>query len=410
MRHKTKYFLILFIVFIPFYLFRLKQKLKVPFQEGDRVKISSNLSQEPTIKGQNQYFKIKGISVKTSKKHEYHYGDNLQIIGLIEKKEAAGFFNQFQLINPQIQKTKPSKSPVKLLFQFRRRLEEIINQALPEPHASLLAVILLGIQRSMSFDFYQSLKITGTLHIIVASGMNIALVAGHLKEVLSYFLKREQTLTVSLIIILIYCIMAGASPPIVRASIMAGALYLSEFIGREAEGLWILILTAFVMLIFNPLLLFDVGFQLSFMATAGLILISKPIEKKLTKIPFVNKINEELAETLSAIIFTFPILTITFGHFNPLSIIPNILVIPLVPYLFYLGLLMIVFGLILMPLAYFFGWLAWLPLAYMVKTIDFFGRFKIFDLELQNLSWIFGLGFYLILLCLITKKKNVQNH
>lgn len=406
---KGCYFFAFFIIFSFVYWLRLERKLKLPFQTGDKIKISRSLTQEPIIKGEKQYFKIKGILIRLPRYPELHYGDQIEVVGVVEKRKSKLFLNQYQLVNPQASlRSSPVNTGLNLLkniFDFRRKLEQILNQVLPEPHSGLISGIFLGVQKSLSNDFYEALKVTGTLHIIVASGMNISLSAGALADFLSKFLSKKPALIVSLVCILIYCIMAGMSPPIVRAGLMAGVLYLSNFIGREAQGFWILILTGTVMLIINPLILFDVGFQLSFAATTGLITISSAFEKILIKIPFIKKVSSEIAETLSAMIFTFPILIITFGHFNPLSIIPNIFILPLVPYLFYLGMLICFSGLLFFPLARFFGLLIWFPLTYMIKTINFFGQFKFFHFQLENLSWVFGLGYYLVLITLLPKRK-----
>lgn len=397
MKVKRRYFLILFFLFLPLYFSRLYFKLAFVFQAGDRVKIRTQLTQEPTIANQNQYFKTKGILIKTSSSLEFHYGDQLEIMGIVNKNKRKSFLDQFEIINPQITKIKSSNRFLRTIFQFRQRLEQVINQTLPEPQASLLSGIFLGIQKTLAYDFYQALKTTGTLHIIVASGMNISLLAGSLGDFLSRFLKRKPALIVSLVCILIYCFMAGMNPPIIRAGLMASALYLANFTGREADGLWILILTGGMMLFINPLFLFDIGFQLSFMATAGLITLTPFFQKLFFKIPFIKIFNEPLSETLGAIIFTAPILIITFGQFNPLAIIPNTLILWLIPYLLYLGLLISMIGLFFGSLAQFLAWLAWLPLTYVIQVIKFFGKFKLFDLRLENFSWIFGLGYYLVL-------------
>lgn len=407
MHFKGCYFLIFFIIFSFIYLLRLKASLKFAFNSSDRIKISARLTQEPILQDTYQIFKIKGIFVKTNRFPEFHYGDHLVIIGNIKKKVINLNFDQFWLINPQIVKVKADSielSALSSLFKFRHRLEEVFNRTLSEPQASLLIGIILGIQKSMPQQFYQALKTTGTLHIIVASGMNISLTAGLLRDFLAKFLKRRTALVISLVCIFIYCVMVGMGPPIVRAGLMAAILYLANFSGREMIGLWILILVAAVMFLFNPLLLFDVGFQLSFSATAGLITIAPFFQRIFNRIKVFKLISSDLAETIAAQIFTLPILVITFGHFNPLAIIPNIFVLWLIQYLMVLGLLIGFLGLIIFPLAQLLSCLCWLPLTYFVKIIGFFGQFRFFDLKLEGLSWIFGLGYYLILLSLLRSR------
>lgn len=411
MGSKTYYFLTFLVVFSLGYFFRLRTKLQFSFNSGDRVRIKTRLTQEPVIKNDKQIFKAQGIFISTAHFPEFHYGDYLVITGQVKKRTINSVFNQFWLINPEIEFASQSLSSERTilakLFQFRSQLEQVFNQTLTEPQASLLIGILLGIQRSLPDNFYQALRITGTLHIVVASGMNISLTAGLLGDFLARFLSRKLALVIALIAIMVYCLLAGMSPAIVRAGLMAAVLYLAVFTGRKADGLLTLILVGAIMLLINPLLLFDAGFQLSFSATAGLISSTSFWKKIFDKI--IPWLSSDLGETVSAQIFTLPILVITFGHFNPLAVIPNVFVLWLIPFLMILGLLIGFVGLLWLSLAQFLSWLSWLPLTYFVKIINFFGQFEFFNLKLEGLSWIFGLGYYLILISLIkfkTKKWN----
>jgi len=412
MKVKVIYFLVLFFIFTPIYLFRLYAKLDFPFKEGDKVRIAGLLVQEPLVKGERQSFKLKGVYISFFGSSELHYGDYLEVIGVVEKSEGDSFLNQFYLSSPQVKKIDSLRMDgyniLKAVFKLRERLERVINQVLPEPQAGLLNGIFLGVQKRMSDDFYQQLKTSGTLHIIVASGMNISLIAGVLGDFLSRFLKRKPALIVSLVCILIYCVMAGMNPPIIRAGLMAAVLYLANFTGREGTGLWVLVLTGVIMLLIKPLLLFDLGFQLSFSATAGLITLGPLLQRFFSKVKLIGLVAGDLGETLSAMVFTLPILIISFGHFNPLSIIPNLLILWLIPYLMYLGLLISIIGLFFGALAQFLGWLVWIPLTYLVWVIKVFGKLELFDLRLENISWIFGMGYYLIVFSLLKNRKRFK--
>jgi len=294
-----------------------------------------------------------------------------------------------------------------LIFQFRKKIEQVFVKTLPEPHSSLISGIVLGSQKTLAKDFYDNLKTSGTLHIIVASGMNISLLAGSLKDFLARFLKRKPALIVAEIVILIYFVICGMTPPISRAAIMASILYLSQLLGRQAEGAWILVITGLIMLIFNPLLLFDTGFQLSFTATLGLFTLSPFFQKKIGQISFGRFLPQETGETLAAIVFTAPVLIVTFGNFNPFSLIPNILILWLIPYLMYLGFIIAGLSLVSFSLAQILCWLSFLPLTYLISVINIFGSFKFLELKFSNFSWFLALGYYLLLLSLLANKRNV---
>ena len=107
---------------------------------------------------------------------------------------------------------------------------------------------------------------TGVFHVIAASGMNVSMLSGFLLAVLGRILRRQIALIVSIVAICFYAVLAGLEPSIVRASIMAGIAFTALLLGRQGTALWSLILTALLMLLFNPFLFRDIGFQLSFAA------------------------------------------------------------------------------------------------------------------------------------------------
>jgi competence protein ComEC len=372
---KTKRILIILLIFLPIFLLRLRAKLDFPFQVGDKIKIRAQIRSQPTSKGDFQYFKLRGISIRTSSHPQLNYGDWIEAIGIVTPGKNKGIINQYWLKEAEVNKLEKINlfSPI---FRLRAWIERLYRKSLPEPHASLLAGIVLGIKSSLPSKFFDNLRTSGTLHIVVASGMNISLFSGSLADLLARLLKRNTAFIVSLVCILIYCVIAGMEPPIIRAALMAMTLFLGKYWGREALSLWTLFLVGIIMLAFSPLLLFDVGFQLSFMATAGLICLAPRFEKFMPK-GFISIFAGSFAETLAAQIFTMPILLATFGNFNLLSMIPNILVLELIPFLMIAGLAMAVF----FPIARLIGLVLWLPLQYFVIVINLFGRFDIFSIR-----------------------------
>ena len=407
---KSRYILIFFASFSLIYFFRLQAKQTFRFKGGERVKIKTRLTQEPIIQDNKQIFKIKDILVKTGRFPQYHYNDYLVITGTLKKRVINRFVVQFWLINPTIIKIKTYSNKnlsLAFIYKLRKKIEKIISSSLPQVHAGLFLGIFLGIKSSLAQDFYQALKTTGTLHIVVASGMNISLTAGLLANFLAPWLSRKPALIIGGLGVVFYCLLAGLNPPIVRAGIMALILYLACFWGREAVGLWLLLITAAIMIIIDPFLPFDLSFQLSFGATAGLMLLTNFFSRFYGKIPLIS---DDLAETTSALVFTWPILVSAFGQINPLSIIPNALVLWLIPFLMLLGVMISFVGVIFLPLAQVLAWLAWLPLEYFRRIILFFGQFKAFSFQLSDFSWFLGLGYYLILFSLLTVKKPNENH
>src|SRR3989338_6680466 len=146
----------------------------------------------------------------------------------------------------------------------------IINSTLPEPQASLLNGILFGVRGSMPFDFYQALITTGTLHIIALSGMNITILI-NLTAKATLFLGRRISIIVTICLIALFVMFVGAGPTIVRAAIMGSLSLIAIYFGRVYFSLLSLIMASLVMLLFYPDLIGNISFQLSFLATLGII-------------------------------------------------------------------------------------------------------------------------------------------
>ena len=172
-----------------------------------------------------------------------------------------------------------------LIFAFRDQAYQKINQFYTQPEASLLSGILLGIETDISEDVEEAFRVTGTTHIIAISGFNIAIITG-----LFMFLARRVTknkwkaLIIAIIGICVYTTMVGGQASVVRAAIMGSIGLLGKQIGRPQSGVNSLAITAAVMSLFNPLILWDVGFQLSFSATIGLILYAEPLQNSFDNI------------------------------------------------------------------------------------------------------------------------------
>ena len=160
-----------------------------------------------------------------------------------------------------------------VFFGLRQHIISVFEKTLPSNYSSLLLGIVFGIKSSMSSNFLDNLKILGLMHIIAASGMNVTLVAGFLSAIFLLFLKRQIALILTIAGIFIYAFLAGFEPSIVRASIMGMITFTAQILGRQKLAGYSLFATAYIMIIFSPFVIWDIGFQLSFVSTAGLIFL-----------------------------------------------------------------------------------------------------------------------------------------
>lgn len=211
-----------------------------------------------------------------------------------------------------------------------------INSYFPDPHAKLLAGMLIGTREQFSLDFANKLSISGTTHIVAVSGYNISLIINAVLSLAGFF-NRRLLIKVSYIGLIIFIMIVGVDNiPALRATLMGFVLLSSMSFGRRSSGLFILLLVAMIFHLQNPFTYRSLSFQLSFSATLGLMLLSTNL-RKLTRFFVPTFLQEELATTLSAIVITFPITFANFGKVTFYSLLANILVAPLIPLISFLG-------------------------------------------------------------------------
>ena len=372
-------FLIFF--FIPFYLFRLHQLPQYNIPENQSVKIIGRVTKQPYLKGSYQIINVGPVLITTNRFPGYFYGDKLMLTGEFKKRVINPYLAQYFAFFPTIQKIKEEKNLVsqrnfiRWLLKTRGQVEENINQLLPEPQASLLLGVIFGVKSQMPENFWQNLRKTGTLHLVVASGQNVVLVSGFLMNVLLWFLKRKAASFFSLLGILVYVLMVGAEAPAVRAGLMATMILVGQMFGREGSPGKFLLLTAMLMLLINPLMLFDIGFQLSFAATAGLVWVYPFLKSKTLNLAKIPLLGEGLLVSLAAQTTTFPLLLFNFGQFSWLSPLVNSLVLPTIPVVMILGTLLASLSFFSKLLAQLLAWFVWPFLTWFIKVVDFFGEY-----------------------------------
>lgn len=291
-----------------------------------------------------------------------------------------------------------------MIGKLRQTLEINFGCLLPADSAGLLSGMVLGSKKVLSADLYQALKQTGTLHIVVASGMNVVLLAGFLMAILALFFKRKVALIPLIVLIWFYALLTGFDPPIRRASIMASLTYLAQEFGKPADRRRILIITAILMILFKPTLITDISFQLSFASTAGLVFL-QPLLRKSNNIFFKT---ENLSSTLAAQIATLPIMILNFGQYNFFSPVINFLVLWTVPWVLSLGMIIGVLSFLMRPAAQVLAYLIYPITRYLVIVIQAFSKIKIFEFWVPRLGWWWGVGYYLVLFYWIQKNKQIS--
>jgi len=337
------------------------------------VVLKGTVQDDPKVKDQSTYFNFQGYQIITYLYPKISYGDVISLDGEANEK---GFISY-----PKIEKLDRKDNLRTFLFTIRSNIDKKINKFLPEPQASLLSGVLLGIDKGLPDDFQEDLRTTGTIHVVVVSGYNIMLVGG-LFLLLSGAIKRKYAVTLSIIAIIFYTLLTGAQPPTIRAAIMGTLAFSATILGRQNLPFYSLMLAGFLMLMIDPFTLNDIGFQLSFMATAGIILFKDMLFNYLKRIP--SPIGEDLTTTIAAQLLVVPIIFFHFGQVSLVSALVNALVLWTIPLATILGFGVAAFGLIVEPLGQFIAWIAWVPLSIFTWVVQAFARIPFAQIQVPR--------------------------
>lgn len=277
------------------------------------------------------------------------------------------------------------------LLRLKYFLMMKINQTLPEPHASFLAGILFGARKGLPPDLVDDFQVTGVSHIVAISGYNISVVTMMIMNLcLALKINRKSAFFVIVMCLIFFVIITGASSAVIRAAIMGIIVLLSKQFGRRSQVNNVLVLTAAVMLAINPRILFDdAGFQLSFLATIGLVYFVPVVKKYFEWLPEKLAIRENFTTTMAAIIFTTPLILFQFGRLSILAPIVNILILSFIPFLMTVGFIQLAVSFLWLPFGKVIGWLTWLILEYIIRVVEFFAKLKFAAINIQiDLFWL----------------------
>jgi competence protein ComEC len=323
----------------------------------------------------------------------WSYGDRLRFSCALESPESFdGFAYDVFLESRGIYKTcflheSPlalseghGNSALRFLAGLRDYFEASAQQLFGEPQSTLLSGLLFG-QELFSAEWDERLQQTGTTHIVAASGYNVALVTWLLFGLLTWLgMRRQKAFWILGLAIIAYVLLAGAEAAVVRAGVMGGLILLAKTMGRRASMVNVLLLTAVVMLAFEPLLLrYDVGFQLSMLSTIGLIYFTPWLAKRLRFIPEHFSLRETVSATIAATVSTLPIIILQFKQVALLSLVANLLILPLLPYTMFFGAVALLAGTLWVGLATILSAPGWLLLSAILWIIRF----------LSELSWVY---------------------
>lgn len=409
-----------------------------------RIELYGYVNSEPEIKNNNQQFVFyskvlstppyeittdEKVLVTTQSYPRYSYGQQIKLNGELKlpvNTDSSGFDYKaylakdgiFTLMNyPEISASDAplsfyEKAKIKILgaiFQFKDKFEQSVGRSVAEPNAAFIDGILLGTTSQLPSDLKNAFSRTSTSHILAVSGYNITIVALVISWFLLLFLRRPTAFWFSVAGVILFTILTGAQASVVRAAVMGMLALLATRTGRLNDPRNAIVLAGTVMIFLNPeILRHDIGFQLSFMATLGLIYVSPVIERYFAKVPNIFNSRETLVMTLSAQIFVLPLLLYYFKNLSVTSLPANIIVLPTIPFAMLLGFLAGLGGLILPFLGQIIGYFAWLITAIELGLIKLFAKPSWAAISV-GFNWLAVTLVYVAIILLLLKLNSKNN-
>ncbi|MDO8572864.1 MAG: ComEC/Rec2 family competence protein [bacterium] len=357
-----------------------------PDLRSDHVNLTVDIVEIDTT-GEKHPVKTRALVI-TDRYPSWNYGDEISASGKLllpknfEQSDTERLFDYvsylakdgifYQFIRPDISRVGEGKGNVikRELLLLKHAFLDRVSRVIPEPESSLLGGLLVGAKQSLGKDLLDDFRIAGVIHIVVLSGYNLTIVAEAIMRFFS-FAPRMAGLMLGGGSIILFSIMTGAGATVVRASIMALLALLARATGRVYEITLTLLFAGFVMLLYNPkILIFDPSFQLSFLATLGLIHGAPLLEKHLKFITKTFGLRDIVSATLATQIFVLPLLLYMMGKFSIVSLPVNLLILPFIPLTMLFGFLAGAAGFVSIFFSFPFAFIAHLFLWYELKVVE----------------------------------------
>lgn len=380
-----------------------------------QIKIRAPIIAEPVQKENYQRIIIPKIVVYTNRYPSYHYGDIINVKGKVDPLTDFRSYNSIlvsgKMSYPFIELSSPAKfSFRKIALLLKNKITASLQRIIPEPQSSLLISVMFGNKNNLTSSLEKQIRKSGLSHIIVASGLHLSIIAKMLSGLFDILcLSNSVNFVFSSLFLLGFAFMAGLTPSIIRAAIMAFLLLLSRFSFRLYNSFNALLLAAVIMIWVNPLILFlDLGFQLSFLATAGIIFLY-PLwsESSFWQQDWFSKkgrvVKETILSTSSALTFVIPWLIFKTQAFSLVSPITNFLILPLLPLIMIGGAIVAVFSLLFCPFGLFLGFFLNLILIYFLKIVSLFSSLSWSQIYIPSVFQWLIVPYYIFLFLYIRK-------
>jgi len=396
---------------------------------GKEVLLEGVVSEDPDVRLKNKHLNVKlkgqdvNILVFVGREVKVSYGDEVIVRGVLEEpenfvtnsgkefnyKRYLGIQDIYYLIrNADIKIISSGNgSEVKfLLFKLRNSFINKINKVISSPESDLANGLILGVKGGFDEDMNNEFISTGTIHIIALSGYNVSIVAEGVMKTFSLIFSQLVSIIFGIIVIILFIVMTGGTSTAIRAGIMATIMLLGRMTGRKYMAGRALIIAALIMIAYDPRVTVDMSFQLSFIATGGVLFVTPKVFNWFKFLPIRFGFREMVATTVAATISVLPILLYLTGILSLVSLPTNILILLFIPYAMLFVFITGISGFIFPLLSVFFGYISYLILLYILSTIHFFGTLYFSSVTVQYFPLPLTIVVYIFLLWWVFKDKS----
>ncbi len=350
----------------------------------------------------------------------YRQGDLLRIAGEMESPQRFGDFDFPNFLAqqgvrsvmdfPRVTFLEGGQGPLmdRVLFSVRSRLAESLDLAIPGPNNGVAQAVALGIRQGIPGDLSEAFNESGTTHLLAVSGLHVAIVMGLALAVSRRLFWKPRLLMylAPLIAVWLYALLAGLAPSAERAAIM-GSFYLAAlYFGRQRHGIEALLLAALLITAINPLALWQVSFQMSFLAMSGIVLVAPPLLEYVAGHgsresgvigSVVRTVVATTAMGIAATLMTWPAVAFYFDRVSIVGVPATVLALPLLPVVLVTSLLTGLVGLFSAPAALAIGWFAWLSLEYVIWVVQLFAAIPLAAIRLEDAGQPLALAYYAVI-------------
>lgn len=396
---------------------------------GNKLMLSGIVIDDPVLNENSQKLiveienkkEITRILVTTNKNNIFKYGDVLSFNGILEKPEnfITDQGKEFDYVNylrkdgiyftmgfPNINIVSSGNGSWfrEILFSIKNKFLEKIDTYIKEPESKLLGGLILGEKSSFSDSLRQSFINTGTIHIVALSGYNITIIAEWVMKIFS-ILPKNISIGLGIFSIFSFVLMTGLSSTAIRAGIMAVLVLFARFLGRNYDVSRALVIAGVIMILINPfVLVFDVSFQLSFIATIAVIFFTPKIEKYFLWVTKKFGLRDIISVTTSAYIFVLPFILYKMGNLSLVALPTNAIILPFIPLTMLFGFFTGIFGFISHFLAFPFTYVSKILLNYELSAIEYFSNIPFSSITIPNFPLILTLVIYSYFIYLLFSK------